>query len=418
MSIYAPINPRTAQQATVEASDTFYIELQRTVDKIPSNDMILIMGDFNARVGKQKQRPTSSVIGPHAIDQLNENGRRLVEFCQNNDLIITNTFFQHKAVHQTSWMHPGNKKWHMLDYTLVNRKFRSSVEDIRAQRSCDGIIGTDHHLLRTKLKLHLKSRRKKNTHPRARRLDKQKLRDPARRQAFQAALSVASPQHSLVATANEKYTDLVRVVKQVSEQQFAPDGQGTKRKRWINDEVLDIINKKAAAFLEWQNNRSSTHERKHYKKYAALRTMAKKASEARQTEYWDELSLEIEQAIERNDLATAYATLRHIRGGRAKIEDMPIFDAHGKLLTNSEERLDRWREYFEGLLNVPSSILPATIASIPVQSMTREESDRQSRTPTLIELEQAIARMKSGKAAGIDGITSDVLNAGGQVLAK
>ena len=146
--------------------------------------------------------------------------------------------------------------------------------------------------------------------------------------------------------------------------------------------------------------------------------MAKKASEARQTEYWDELSLEIEQAIERNDLATAYATLRHIRGGRAKIEDMPIFDAHGKLLTNSEERLDRWREYFEGLLNVPSTVLPATIANIPVQSMTREESDRQSRTPTLIELEQAIARMKSGKAAGIDGITSDVLKAGGQVLAK
>ena len=418
VSIYAPINAQNTQRTTAEASDTFYLDLQRTIDKIPSSDMILIMGDFNARVGKQKQQTSSGVIGPYATDQLNENGRRLTEFCQHNDLIITNTFFQHKTIHQASWMHPGNKKWHMLDYTLVNRKFRSSVEDVRVQRSCAGTIGTDHHLLRTKLKFHLKSRRKANTYRRTQRLDKQKLRDPIRRQAFQAALSASSPHYPSTATANEKYKEFVRLVKEVSEEQFTSDDQEKKRKRWLNDEVLDITNRKAAAFVEWQNNRNTRNERKYYKKYATLRKMAKKASKTRQTEYWDELSLEIEQAIERNDPATAFATLRHIRGGRAKIEDMPIFDAQGKLLTNSEERLDRWREYFEGLLNVPTMVEPAIIASIPVQTITEEEVDRQSRAPTLTELEQAIGRMKSGKAAGIDGITTDVIKAGGRVMAK
>jgi hypothetical protein len=59
-----------------------------------------------------------------------------------------------------TWKHLGNKKWHMLNYTLVNKKFRSSVEDVRVYRNAAGAIGTDHHLVRTKLKLHLRCRKK------------------------------------------------------------------------------------------------------------------------------------------------------------------------------------------------------------------------------------------------------------------
>ena len=418
ISIYSPINPQSAQKSTADAADVFYIDLQRTLDKTPTNDMILIMGDFNARIGKQQHQTISSVVGPHAVDHLNENGKRLVDFCSHNDFIITNTFFQHKAVHQTSWMHPGNKKWHMLDYTLVNRKFRSSVEDVRVLRSCAGAIGTDHHLLRTKLKFHLKSRRKKNTARRARRLDKKKLQDPSRRQAFQVAISNASPQAPPQATSNDKYADLVATIKDLSEQHFGQDENNVKRKRWLNDEVLDIVNKKVAAYLEWQNHRSSRHERKYHKQYCLLRKLAKKATEARQVEYWDELSLEIEQAIDQKDPATAYAMLRRLRGGRAKIEDMPIFDSQGNLLTNSNDRLNRWREYFDGLLNVPTTVQPTTISNIYIPPIPREEEDRQNNPPTLAELEQAIGQMKSGKAAGIDDITADVLKAGGHVLAK
>ena len=176
--------------------------------------------------------------------------------------------------------------------------------------------------------------------------------------------------------------------------------------------------KKATAYLEWQNHRSSRDEPKYHKKYCLLRNLAKKATEARQMEYWDELSLEIEKAIDQKDTGSAYAMLRRLRGGRAKIEDMPVFDSQGYLLTNSDDRLDRWREYFSGLLNVPTTIQPPVIANIYIPPIPREEEDRQNNPPTLTELEQAIGRMKCGKAAGIDGITADVLKAGGRVLAE
>ncbi|CAF4499732.1 unnamed protein product [Rotaria sp. Silwood2] len=134
LAIYSPVNPN-GQQMAINASDRFYADLQRAVNKTPPSDLLLIMGDFNARVGKQQHQTSGNVVGPHAVDHINENGKRLVDFCAANKLIISNTFFQHKGVHQMTWMHPGNKKWHMLDYTLVNRKFRSSVEDVRRPRN-------------------------------------------------------------------------------------------------------------------------------------------------------------------------------------------------------------------------------------------------------------------------------------------
>ncbi|CAF4152005.1 unnamed protein product [Rotaria sordida] len=119
------------------------------------------MGDFNARVGVEQANTSGGTVGKHAIDKQNQNGRRLVDFCLLNSLIVTNTFFPHKAVHQGTWMHPKTKQWHMLDYVLVNRKFRTSVQDVRVHRGATGGIGTDHHLIRAKIRLHLKCRRKK-----------------------------------------------------------------------------------------------------------------------------------------------------------------------------------------------------------------------------------------------------------------
>ena len=119
-------------------------------------------------MGEEKQSPSQQLhtfrecIGKFNVDQLNENDTNLMDFCLYNNLIITNTFFDHKPIHQTSWMHPASRKWHMLDYTLVNKKYRSSVENVRVLRRAASAIGTDHHLMRVKVKLHLKSRRKIN----------------------------------------------------------------------------------------------------------------------------------------------------------------------------------------------------------------------------------------------------------------
>ena len=119
IAVYAPVNP-TDQKGVVTTTEPFYRDLQDTFDRLPKGDILLIIGDLNARVGKEQHLTSGNVVGPYVVDTINENGEHLLDFCSINNLILCNTFFQHKPVHQKSWKHPGSKTWHMIDYTLVN----------------------------------------------------------------------------------------------------------------------------------------------------------------------------------------------------------------------------------------------------------------------------------------------------------
>jgi len=216
ISTYFPVNPN-GQKGAAESVDAFYNKLQSTIENISKEDMILIMGDFNARVAAQQHQTARGIIGPHTVDRINENGQRLFHFCSINDLVICNTFFQHKFAHMVSWMHPGNKKWHILDYIQVNRKFRFSVEDVRVHRTATGAIGTDHHLSRTKLKFHLRSRRKVMQHKNSQ-LDKKKLKNDDFIKIFQNELTKRTTNTS--SNIDEKYNEFVHYTKNLSETIF------------------------------------------------------------------------------------------------------------------------------------------------------------------------------------------------------
>ena len=96
-----------------DENDKFYSDLQATMNDVSSKDMLIIMGDFNARVGQDQQHVIRSGVRPFKVDIENQNGTRLIDFCEINNVIISNTFFKHKSIHQTSWMHTRTKKRHI-----------------------------------------------------------------------------------------------------------------------------------------------------------------------------------------------------------------------------------------------------------------------------------------------------------------
>ena len=83
-------NPSTsnAEEAEVEP---FYEDLQDLLELTPPKDVLLIIGDWNAKVGSQE---SPAVNGKFALGVQNEAGQRLTEFCQENALVIANTLFQ------------------------------------------------------------------------------------------------------------------------------------------------------------------------------------------------------------------------------------------------------------------------------------------------------------------------------------
>ncbi len=91
LSAYAPTLP-----SENEAKECFYLTLDEALFRIPKSDKILLLGDFNARVG-QNNRIWSGVLGRHGIGRVNANGMRLLTLCSEHNLAITNTIFQQKA---------------------------------------------------------------------------------------------------------------------------------------------------------------------------------------------------------------------------------------------------------------------------------------------------------------------------------
>ena len=69
----------------------------------PKKDVLFIIGDWNAKVGSQE---TPGVIGRFGLGIWNETGQRLIEFCQENALVIANTLFQQHTRRLYTWTSP------------------------------------------------------------------------------------------------------------------------------------------------------------------------------------------------------------------------------------------------------------------------------------------------------------------------
>ena len=86
IQVYAPTS--NAKEAQVEQ---FYEDLQDLLELTPKKDVLFIIEDWNAKVGSQE---TPGVTGKFGLGIQNEAGQRLIEFCQENALVIANTLFQ------------------------------------------------------------------------------------------------------------------------------------------------------------------------------------------------------------------------------------------------------------------------------------------------------------------------------------
>ena len=80
--------PQLAEEAEVE---WFYEDLQELLELTPKKDVLFIIGDWNEKIGSQE---TPGVIGKFGPGVQNEAKQRLIEFCQENALVIANTLFQ------------------------------------------------------------------------------------------------------------------------------------------------------------------------------------------------------------------------------------------------------------------------------------------------------------------------------------
>ena len=142
IQVYAPTS-------NAEEAEWFYEDLQDLLDLTPN--VLFTIGDWNAKVGSQE---TPGVTDKFGLGIRNEAGQRLIEFCQENALVIANTLFKQYKRRLYTWTSPDGQHRNQIDYILCSQRWRSSIQSTKTRPGAD--CGSDHELLITKFRLKLK----------------------------------------------------------------------------------------------------------------------------------------------------------------------------------------------------------------------------------------------------------------------
>ena len=112
-----------------ENKEAFYSQLASVLSGMTRIDKLLLIGDFNARIGTDNNK-WPLVMGKHGIEKCNSNGELILALCSEFELIVTNTMFKQKDERMTTWMH-------MIDFIITRCRDKMDIHSTRAMRGAN-----------------------------------------------------------------------------------------------------------------------------------------------------------------------------------------------------------------------------------------------------------------------------------------
>ena len=391
-SVYSP-----TECASDNDAEEFHNELRATIASIPAHNLVAVGGDFNARMGKEDDNDK----GWYYHEKTNRNGNLLRDTLLECELENTNTRFQkHK---RKMWTHlsDGTLTKSQIDFILIRKKWRNSVKDTEAYNYFNS-LGSDHRLVRAKLKLSL---RKAVTKPKRTVYDWDEFkRDNDLQNEF--ALDVRNRYSVLceediglesnVPDITKNYGNFTTAIAETCNK-HVPKRQRRNRPKIASDARVNA----ARADLDVAKNgyhNNPTNETRHDVKLCkdALDTAYTTVEE----ELLDKQIREVEKLDAMQKARQSWSLINEI-SGRKKSSCAKI---SGK---SAKDRVDKWQTHFKKLLGEPPPDFQVE-SDIP-QMFTEPEHDISTEPFTAEELKQAKSRIKDNKACGEDGIPPEVL---------
>jgi len=391
---YAP-----TEMASVLEKDEFYKQLDNILSSIPRHDMSLLLGDLNARVGKDVTA-YPNVIGRHGMGEVNDNGQRLLDTCSTHGLVIAGTMFQHKDIHKYTWTsNATTRKRAQLDHIIINSRWKRSLEDCRTYRSAD--ISSDHELVIGTIRMKL-ARPKRSSQ--SRRFATYKLKDVKTRERYQQELRRNLTGSSQSGNIEEDWEYIKESMTKAAETIIGT--RGTKHKDWISAGTEELVEKRRLAKVrrDTSRTRSSTEE------YRRLDALVKKSAQKDKQDWFDDCAQELENASRKHNHRQMFQLVKKM-AGKTNPQPMSVKSKSGTILTEKEEVKDRWMEHFQSLLN-----RPAPTRRFHPRQPVMEELDVDISEPSLEEVQRAVHQLKNNKAAGIDRISAELIKSGGEIV--
>ena len=405
IQVYAPTN-----DADDDTKDDFYDQLQKTVDEVPGHDMLIIMGDLNAKVGLP-QEEEEEIIGMHGLKcERNDNGERFVDFCTAHRCPIMTTMFPHKDIHKYTWTSPDGKYRNQIDHFAVRAKFRKSVRNVRAYRGADA--ASDHNLIIMSLKLKLKRAHGKTT-PR-KTFETNKLKVPEIQKEFQIQLRNVFSCLAEEANPSTPETDSTEEIEScwktirdgynsVAEKVLGP--RTKESKPWVSANSWKKIDERRELKKKREQAKSERRKTMLANEYKEKDKEVKRSMRHDKREWMENIARDAEENAHNGNMKGVYDATRKLCNVCPKGSGA-VRNKEGRILTREDEVLQRWKEHFEEILNREE---PETIAEVDTETPVID--DISSDYITKEEIYQAVQYLKNGKTPGDDTITAELLKA-------
>ncbi|XP_071652690.1 craniofacial development protein 2-like [Temnothorax longispinosus] len=164
--------------------DSFYSILERVYDTTPSNDIKMMLGDLNAKIGRETiYRP---IIGKESLHAgSNNNGLRVIDFATSRNMVVSSTYFPRKNIHKGTWNSPDGSTCNQIDHVLIEKRGASSVLQVRTHRKAN--VESDHFLVGVKFRCRMSSRQTK-AHTRCQKFNVDRLKEEGTNGIYQSKL--------------------------------------------------------------------------------------------------------------------------------------------------------------------------------------------------------------------------------------
>ena len=383
----------------------FADDLQRALDTLPAGDIVVMLGDFNAQIGRRESEDDvwQEVRGLHGIDTCNEAGKQLLELCAINNLTIMNTWFKKKQIRLGTWIHPATTQAHMIDFVMMKRDQRQLCTDVRVYRSAS--YWTDHYLVKGKLMLSF-SRKQRNSVtcvPLAVHL----LRSQEVRDRYQQSLEEHLLQHpcDLEESVEEQWQALKDGIMTTAD---ASVGHARKKQPdWFidaTDILTPLLDDKAKARQKYLQVQSSSAR----SEFRLCQRLVKRAVDEAK-EAW--ISKVIGDAEHNRDGKLRWDCIKKLQTafhGRRPARSVRLQKQDSNLTTGPEELKPLWHKHFSKVLNVTSQCNQQLINEMPSWETMQGLDDSL--------LLMSWEKVKWGKAGGRTGILPELILCGGPEL--
>ena len=297
IKVYTPSSEHPDQEI-----EDFYQQLNETIKKIPRRDILVIQGDWNAKIGPDAHQNWTETVGKHGLGDTNERGLRLLEFPEMNHLVVANTLHPHKVSRRVTWTSSDGRAKNQIDYILVGKRFRSSIIKNKTRSFPGADVGSDHHLVMMGFKLKLKRIPKKK--PARIKYNVQNLKDPTIRRQFEVTIGGRFAPLMQLGDVEAMTEGFTRVCNETAMKVLGKEKRVIKP--WSSQELIKKCDDRRQ--LKAKKNDSREDALKYRMANKAVKAEIKKAKE----KWIEDRCKDIQDGFERNNTRKSFESLKKI----------------------------------------------------------------------------------------------------------